>query len=700
MDLIVTSIPGLSGWLLEELRGLSIEVESAGTAAVRCPKASLDTVLRISLWSRVAERVLLPLHEVTAAPDMAAEKLARMLDIEEHLAPGTPLNVHADHDQGVRGDPRISSTVFCKNLAQRVTLQREPEGALCLRLLIGTERSSLALDFSGIPLSRRGYRTHGGAAPLRESLAAAMLYAAGWHTSESKALVDPFCGSGTLPIEAALMATGRAPGLFRKHFGFMYWRGYRAALWQRLCVQAQEQPQTVAGLSLKGFDADEQALRLARANAERAGVADLIHFERRELGLLASRDFPAAGMVVTNPPWGERLEDRPRVLALHLALGRRMAELAHHWPLVVLGTDVEVLDRIGGEMVEQSKLKNGAMNNYIRRVRSIRRAPVQPLATGQEAFALPEQAQALANRLKKNGRQLRKWVEQEQIQAYRLYDRDLPEFNFSIDIYADQALIQEFAPPKTIDEKAAEQRRLWAVSALRAVLGAHREQVHLRTRRQQKGTQQYEKLDARKQMMAIREGGGYFLVNLSAYLDTGLFLDHRPLRLRLEQECQGKRFLNLFGYTGAATVHAAVGGARSSITIDASKNYLEWAGENLAANGFSTVHHKLERADVMPWLEQCREQFDVVFCDPPTFSNNKSRDDFVVQRDHVELIRRTMKRVEKGGVMYFSNNFKKFKLDDFVGKWYQVEDLTRWSTPPDFGQQGIPHHLFAIRHLE
>ena len=156
----------------------------------------------------------------------------------------------------------------------------------------------------------------------------------------------------------------------------------------------------------------------------------------------------------------------------------------------------------------------------------------------------------------------------------------------------------------------------------------------------------------------------------------------------------------MFGSTGAATVHAAVGGARSSVTIDASQTYLEWAGENLAANGFSTLHHKLERADVMPWLEQCREQFDVVFCDPPTFSNNKSRDDFVVQRDHVELIRRIMKRVEKGGVMYFSNNFKKFKLDEFVSKWYQVEDLTRWSTPPDFGQQGMPHHLFAIRHLE
>ena len=699
MELIVTSIPGLSGLLHRELSALGIPAETAGGAAVRCPGASLDTVLRISLWSRLAERVLLPLHEVVAPPAMAAEKLARKLDIDEHLAPTTPLHVHAEHDPGVRGDPRVSSTVFCKNLSRRVVLQREPAGALCLRLQVGPESASLALDFSSVPLSRRGYRLSGGAAPLRESLAAAMLYTAGWPDGKAApTLIDPFCGSGTLPIEAALMATGHAPGLFRQQFGFMHWRGYRAALWQRQREQALAAVRSVPGLSLKGFDADEQALRLARANAERAGVASLIHFERREFGLLSSRDFPAEGRVVTNPPWGERLEDKPRAMALHQALGRRLAGVAHGWPLTVLGADVEVLDRIGGEMREQCKVRNGALNNYIRTLVPARRAPIEPLCAGQEAFSVPEPAQALANRLKKNGRQLRKWIEQDAIQAYRLYDRDLPEFNFSIDIYADQALIQEFAPPKSVDEQAAEQRRLWAVSALRSVLGAHREQVHLRTRRQQKGTRQYEKLEARKQMMTVAEGAGHFLVNLSAYLDTGLFLDHRPLRVEFESLCAGKRFLNLFGYTGAASVHAAVGGARSSVTVDASRNYLDWAAENLALNGFSTLHHRTERADVMPWLEQCREQFDVIFCDPPTFSNNKSRDDFVVQRDHVELIRRIMKRLEPGGVLYFSNNFRKFQLDDFVRKWYQVEDLTRWSTPADFARQAAPHHLFAIRH--
>ena len=701
MDLIVTCIPGLSGLLAEELADVGISAAPAGTAAVSLVDASTEQALKISLWSRLAERVLVPLASVEATPDVAAERLAQSFDLDAHLLGDTPLNVHVDHEAGVRGDPRISSAVFCRNLPRRVVLQREPEGALCLRLLIAAERAVLSLDLSGVPLSRRGYRLHGGAAPLRESLAAAMLRVAGWHTADSaKVLVDPFCGSGTVPIEAAQMVANIAPGLLREQFAFLQWRGCDPQAWQAMRADARAQVRANPGATIKGFDADEQALRLARANAERAGVANVIHFERRELGLLAARDFPEKGCVVTNPPWGERLEDRPRAEALHQALGRRMGQLARGWPLVVLGSEVEVLDKLGAEPLSQWKLRNGALTNYIRAVRTQLRAPALPLQAGEAAFTLPEQAQALANRLRKNGRQLRKWIEQEQIQAYRLYDRDLPEFNFSVDVYGSQVCVQEFAPPKTIDEKLAEQRRVWAVSAVRAVLGAHREQVFLRTRAQQKGKHQYQKMDARKDMRVVREGNAWFLVNLTAYLDTGLFLDHRPLRNHFETVCTGKRFLNLFGYTGAATVHAAVGGARSSVTVDASRTYLDWAGENLALNGFSTRHHRLERADTMDWLKECREQFDVVFCDPPTFSNSKSRDDFVVQRDHAELVRAIMKRLEPGGVLYFSNNFRKFELDAFVRKWYQVEDLTRWSTPPDFNRQPGPHHLFAIRHAE
>ncbi|MCC1497184.1 bifunctional 23S rRNA (guanine(2069)-N(7))-methyltransferase RlmK/23S rRNA (guanine(2445)-N(2))-methyltransferase RlmL [Alcanivorax sp. 1008] len=702
MEMVITCMPGLGELLRRELITLGI-TPGDGSAAALQADMSVEQALTVCLHSRIAERVLVQLASEEVAPQQAPEALAAALTAQQ-LCNALALNVHADHEAGVRGDARVSASVFARSLAQPLPLSRETRGALCLRLLIGEQRSRLFVDLCGEPLSRRGYRLQGGAAPLRETLAAAMLLAAQWkvdpQTGLWPALVDPFCGSGTLLIEAALIATGRAPGLLRDEFALRYWGDFQPALWQKLRDLAQLAIHSPQELSLKGFDADDSVQRQARANAERAGVASLIHFERRELGQLRKRDFSGDGMLVTNPPWGERLEDKARAGWLMNGLAHLLANEARGWSATVLGSDVEVLDRSGAETVAQWKVLNGAVNGFVRVMRPQRRAPIRPLLAGEPAFEVPPEAQAFANRLRKNGKQLKRWLENELVQCYRLYDRDLPEFNVSVDVYADRVLVQEFAAPKTVDEKAAEQRRMLAVSAVRSVLGAHREQVFLRTRERQKGANQYQKLGQRRNLMVVHEGGARLLVDLRAYLDTGLFLDHRPVRLRIEEEAAGKRFLNLFGYTGAATVHAAVGGARQSVTVDASNNYLQWAGENLALNGFSTLRHRLERADAMAWLGDCREQFDLVFCDPPTFSNSKSRDDFVVQRDHGELIRRIMRRLEPGGVLYFSCNFRRFELDAEIRRWFKVDDISRSSIPPDFQRHQDIHHLFAIRHGE
>ena len=701
MEMVVTCMPGLGDWLHRELVTLGFN-PGARTAAAVTVDLDAEQALRVCLWSRLAERVLVPVAMVECAPHEAPHALAAALP-EAELARAPALHVHADHEAGVRGDSRVSASVFARALAAPVTLARDTRGALCLRVLVGEQQSQVFVDLCGEPLSRRGYRLQSGGAPLRETLAAAMLMAADWQAHEDghwPALVDPFCGSGTVLIEAALMASGRAPGLLRQDNAFRYWRGFQEHSWQALCDEARSRVTAPTGVSLKGFDADEKVLRHARTNAERAGVASLIHFERRELGQLRKRDFAGQGVVVSNPPWGERLEDRPRAGWLMNALAWVLANQARGWQATVLGSDVEVLDRSGADTLGQWKVLNGAMNAFVRRLQPTLRAPLRPLQAGEPAFELPAEAEAFANRLRKNGKQLKRWLEQDNIQCYRLYDRDLPEFNVSVDVYADRVLVQEFAAPKSVDEQAAEQRRLLAVSAVRAVLGAHREQVFLRTRARQKGSNQYQKLGQRRDLMVVHEGDVRLLVDLRAYLDTGLFLDHRPVRLRLAAEASGKRVLNLFAYTGAATVHAAMGGARQSVTVDASNNYLQWAGENLALNGFSTLRHRLERADVMAWLAACQEQFDLVFCDPPTFSNSKNRDDFVVQRDHSELIHRIMRRVEPGGVLYFSCNFRRFELDADVRRGFRVEDLSRSSIPPDFQRHPDIHHLFAIRHAE
>ena len=702
MEFVATSMPGIAELLADELSSLGISVTETGRAHVAFSGGTADA-LRVCLWSRLAERVLLSLGTLGVSPDIAPEKLAASQDWLALVGNDAPLHIHLEHGVGVRGDNRISTKRFIQALPPQFTISRDARGSCCIRARLDPYQAHLWLDLAGDPLHRRGYRLAGGRAPLRETLAAAMLWASGWrHGSHPAALMDPFCGSGTLLIEAAQIAAGWAAGAQRKQYGFQQWRGCRRQLWQEEMAEAADSVrQPLPEMSLKGFDVDGRAIQLAQQNAERAGVRQAIHFERRELGALRPRDFADQGLLVANPPWGERLDEQQQAGWLHFALGRLLARLAPNWQAVLLGADAEVMDRSGMDLQGQWRLKNGPFNNFIRLYHSRQPAPVEVVTIAESsAFDVPEGAQPLVNRLRKNGKHLRRWLEREDIQCYRLYDRDLPEFNVAVDIYGDQVLVQEFKAPKTVDPEKAKQRRDLAVTAVRAALGVHREQVHLRTRERQKGNQQYQKLDGQGRYRLVREGQSQLLINLQDYLDTGLFLDHRPTRLKIAEEASGKRFLNLFAYTGSATVHAAVGGAKRTVTVDASKRYLEWAACNLAANGFSTDQHELVRADTMRWLDECQEQFDLVFCDPPTFSNNKSRSDFVVEEHHGELIRKIMRRLEPGGVLYFSCNYRRFELDPSISKWYQVDDITRWSIPEDFRRNDRIHVCYAIRHVE
>ncbi|MCG8391637.1 MAG: bifunctional 23S rRNA (guanine(2069)-N(7))-methyltransferase RlmK/23S rRNA (guanine(2445)-N(2))-methyltransferase RlmL [Pseudomonadales bacterium] len=702
MEFVATSMPGLAELLADELTSLGISVTETGRAHVSFSGGSADA-LKVCLWSRLSERVLMSLATLGLTPDIAPEKLARSQDWRALVANDAPVHIHVEHGAGVRGDNRISAKRFAQALPESLSISREPRGSCCIRARLDLNEAHLWLDLAGDPLHRRGYRLAGGRAPLRETLAAAMLWAAGWGGKQRPAaLLDPFCGSGTLLIEAAQMAAGQAAGARRRHYGFQYWRGCRRQLWQQAMDEAAASAENaVPTLSLKGFDADHRAIQLAQQNAERAGVRQAIHFERRELGLLRARDFADGGLLIANPPWGERLDEQEQAGWLHYALGQVLARHAPHWQALLLGADAQVMDRSAMQLDHQWRLKNGPFNNFIRLYRPRKISPAEVVRIADDtAFDIPEAARPLVNRLRKNGKHLRRWLEREDIQCYRLYDRDLPEFNVAVDIYGDQVLVQEFKAPKSVDPDKAKQRRDLAVTGVRAALGVHREQGHLRTRERQKGSRQYQKLDTRGQYNLVREGRAHLLVNLQDYLDTGLFLDHRPVRLRIAEEAAGKRFLNLFAYTGSATVHAAVGGAKRTVTVDASKRYLEWAACNLAANGFATDQHELVREDTMRWLDTCQEQFDLVFCDPPTFSNNKSRSDFVVEEHHADLIRKIMRRLEPGGVLYFSCNFRRFQLDPSITKWYHVEDITRWSIPEDFRRNDKIHVCYAIRHVE
>jgi 23S rRNA (guanine2445-N2)-methyltransferase / 23S rRNA (guanine2069-N7)-methyltransferase len=312
-----------------------------------------------------------------------------------------------------------------------------------------------------------------------------------------------------------------------------------------------------------------------------------------------------------------------------------------------------------------------------------------------------------ANRLAKNLRELSAWADREGVACFRLYDADMPEYAFALDLYRSAAaagarrwlLVQEYAPPASVDRERARARREEALSVLGEVTGVPAEAIYMRTRRPQKGAAQYRKLGEAGRFEVVEEGGLKFEVNFTDYLDTGLFLDHRLTRARLRELAAGKRFLNLFSYTGAATVYAAAGGAASTRTVDMSNTYLDWARRNLELNGLAGPRHQFERADCLEWVQRTvSERYDLAFVDPPTFSNSKAMvREFDVQRDHAALLRRVLDRLAPGGLLVFSTNLQRFRLDAAALGAVQVEDWTAATLPRDFARRPRLRQVFALR---
>jgi 23S rRNA (guanine2445-N2)-methyltransferase / 23S rRNA (guanine2069-N7)-methyltransferase len=281
-----------------------------------------------------------------------------------------------------------------------------------------------------------------------------------------------------------------------------------------------------------------------------------------------------------------------------------------------------------------------------------------------------------------------------------VYDADLPEYALAVDLYERWAHVQEYAAPATIDPEKAAARLRDALAVLPKALGFPEAHVILKVRRRQKGSAQYQRHATTGQFREIGEGGLRFLVNLTDYLDTGLFLDHRSTRALIRSVVRGGRFLNLFAYTGTASVYAAAGGAASTTTVDMSPVYLDWARRNMALNGFSEGRtHRFVRADCLAWLAAPHpERYHVIFLDPPTFSNSARMGEatFEVQRDHVSLIQSAAKLLARDGVLFFSNNFRHFKMHRAALAGLIVEDITPTTIPPDFLRNPRIHTCWRI----
>ena len=700
---------GLEYLLADELLALGCAKATATVAGANV-EGSLADAQRAVLWSRLASRVLWPLAEFECGDEGALYAGAAAIPWPEHLSSDMTIAV----DAHVSGDAITHARYAAQRVKDAVVdVLRARTGArpdvdveapdLRLNLVVRKGRAIISVDLGGGPMHRRGWRRAQGEAPLKENLAAAVLMRGGWPQlyAEGGALLDPMCGSGTLLIEGALMAADVAPGLLRHGQQLpSRWRGFDVARWEALVAdaRAREQAGRAALRSVFfGSDLDPHAIRAARENAERAGLVEVIGLAVGDIKELQVAEA-ARGLVACNPPYDARLAADP---ALYRALGDALRRAMPTWRASLLCGDAELAYATGLRAAKKYQLFNGALECVL--------IVVDPIAPPQRervetSVALSEGAQMVANRLRKNLKKLKSWRDREAITCFRAYDADLPEYAAAIDVYATDPEgevwlhVQEYAAPAEIPEATTRRRLNELLVAARDVFALPAERVALKTRSIGKGGGKYGRLAQRGEFLVVREGDARLRVNLFDYLDTGLFLDHRPLRLRIAQEAEDTRFLNLFGYTGAATVQAAVGRARQTTTVDLSATYLQWCADNLQANGLGGARHRLVQADALQWLQADSGQYDLIFCDPPTFSNSARADDFDVQRAHVPLLRAAVERLAPDGVLYFSNNFRRFRLDvDAIAQFAMVEDISAQTIPPDFARDARIHRCWRLR---
>ncbi|WP_446809654.1 bifunctional 23S rRNA (guanine(2069)-N(7))-methyltransferase RlmK/23S rRNA (guanine(2445)-N(2))-methyltransferase RlmL [Methylomonas sp. 2BW1-5-20] len=724
--LFATTPKAMEGILANEIKALggqNVREKMAGVAF----DGDLALAYRVCLWSRTANRVFLPLSSFEVKSQQDLYDGVKKINWFEHIKPDDSLAVSFSS----KNNPAINNTHFGALKVKdaivdqmRAKFNKRPNidtdrPSIRVNVYLHNETAQLSLDLSGESLHKRGYRDVNIAAPIKENLAAAILLRAGWPkiAEQGGSLLDPMCGSGTMLLEGAMIAADYAPGLQRDYFGFLGWKKHDAALWESLLDEAKQRRDI--GLSkmpvIVGFDQDRRTVLAALQHVENAGLAGKIHIERRDIADAKAAESWTKGLIACNPPYGERLGDEAETSELYRRFGEVLKQRFVGWQVAMIISNPELGFRLGVRSQKPITLFNGALECKLLRFNIEVQTFFEPKAKSQqerieqisrrtETEQPDNQAEMFANRLRKNLKKIGKWAKQNQVSCYRLYDADLPEYAVAVDVYQGEQTwvnVQEYESPKTIDPAKANQRLAGVMVEIPKVLEIPKEQVFLKIRRKQKSTEQYEKQGESGRFHVVEEGGCKFWVNFEDYLDTGLFLDHRPIRLLIQQQAKGKRFLNLFACTGSASVHAAVGGAASSVTVDMSNTYLDWAKRNFDLNGIQG-DHKLLRANCVEWLaEQAgakdKPQFDLIFLDPPTFSNSKKMDEaFDIQNDHLHLLRSAVALLAADGVLYFSTNFRRFKLDRQALADFQIEDISAKTIPEDFARDQKIHYCWRI----
>lgn len=728
MLFIVTGYKGFETVLFHEVRQLLEAIDCKVTKQYGgvSIEGGLDAAYTIILNSRLANRVFLPLKTFKVDSEESLYEGAKSIAWDQHMTATGSLAVSATLSRAALTHSQYAALkvkdaivdFFREKVGERPSVDKNHPD-LRLHLNIRQQTAELSLDLSGSSLHRRGYRLEHTGAPLKEHFAASLLVQAGWNKQDYEHLIDPMCGSGTFVIEAALMKANIPPALTREYFGFNNWLQHEESVWQAVKEAAEEHIDVSLIPRMTGYDKDPKAISVSRQNAERAGLGDFLDFKVQSLYQLKPDD--QHNLIIFNPPYDERLQAEEGLANLYSQMGKILKSFTQS-DCFILSGNADLLHRLRLNRLSKKAVKNGPLNCVFTQIELSGEAETDTDNSQNEVKTranegiytkTTEQTQPLVNRIQKNLKHLKRWAKREKVSCYRLYDSDLPEFAFALDVYHsahDQNVawyhMQEYQAPKSIPEAKAEQRIQMAAKAIKKMFSLNDEQLVLKVRKKQKGKDQYEKQDTQAEFHAVTEGHAELLVNLTDYLDTGLFLDHRLTRQWIYQQSNQKRVLNLFCYTAAVSVQAALGGASYVLSVDMSQTYLKWARENLSLNDCENKDlYPVLRADCMDLLEyphkyELKQKFDLIFLDPPSFSNSKKMiDSLDIQRDHEKMVRYAMHLLAEGGQLLFSNNKKGFKLDPKISEKYEVQDITAQTVTEDFKRRPKFHQCFVIKAL-